>query len=244
MGSGFAPSGNYVLGNGNQFAGPLSSPDGKTLTFTVPSSAGAYCPPSAGMVACPMYLMLINPGSYQLSVVNASGTSNAMPFAVTSQPSSIVITSPAGGEQWPVGSTHAITWIAPSSTASVNIGAISTAPCTGSFCNVSLFMHLPIVVASNAPNTGSYAWSIDSGFSAGSYQLTISDATSSGLSATSNFTLVAPSPSSTIGTSTVCLPIDCAAPPAGCNYIGGNTCQNGVRASCGTLSCGSPFGGM
>ena len=51
-----------------------------TLTFTVPSSIGPYCPPGT---ACPMYMQLITPNTYQISIENANGTSNTASFTVT-----------------------------------------------------------------------------------------------------------------------------------------------------------------
>ena len=61
----------------------------QTLTFVVPSSVGPNCPPGS---MCPMYLRLITPGTYNISVQNSTGTSNSLPFTVTSasaQPLSI-----------------------------------------------------------------------------------------------------------------------------------------------------------
>ncbi len=52
----------------------------QTITFTIPSSVGPYCPPGA---MCPMYLQLLTPGTYPVYVTNANGTSNTMTFTVT-----------------------------------------------------------------------------------------------------------------------------------------------------------------
>jgi hypothetical protein len=52
------------------------------LTFTVPQSVGPYCPPGK-MIACPMYMQLITPGTYKVYVENANGTSAAVSFTVT-----------------------------------------------------------------------------------------------------------------------------------------------------------------
>ncbi|HEX7651538.1 MAG TPA: PKD domain-containing protein [Candidatus Paceibacterota bacterium] len=56
------------------------SDDGTSLTFTVPSDMGAYCKPGA---MCPMYAILVRPGTYDVRVQNGSTTSNAVEFKVT-----------------------------------------------------------------------------------------------------------------------------------------------------------------
>jgi len=63
------------------------SANGTELTFTIPSSLGAYCKPDQ---ACPMYMMLVQNGTYKLYVENvpatgdATGpTSNTVTFTVT-----------------------------------------------------------------------------------------------------------------------------------------------------------------
>jgi len=53
----------------------------QTLTFVVPQSVGPYCAPGT---ACPMYVQLITPGTYNVSVQNSNGTSNTVTFTVTS----------------------------------------------------------------------------------------------------------------------------------------------------------------
>ena len=52
----------------------------QTLIFTVPQSVGPYCAPG---MACPMYLQLITPGTYNVYVENSNGTSNTVTFSVT-----------------------------------------------------------------------------------------------------------------------------------------------------------------
>jgi len=54
----------------------------QTLTFTVPSSVGPYCAPGT---ACPMYVQLVTPGTYNVYVQNDNGTSNTVTFTVTGQ---------------------------------------------------------------------------------------------------------------------------------------------------------------
>ena len=53
----------------------------QTITFTVPTSLAPNCPANS---ACPMYMRLVTPGEYDITVQNANGTSNAIPFTVTS----------------------------------------------------------------------------------------------------------------------------------------------------------------
>ncbi|MDB5188084.1 MAG: hypothetical protein JWO50_604 [Candidatus Kaiserbacteria bacterium] len=52
----------------------------QTLTITVPSSIGPYCPPNS---MCAMYMQLITPGTYTIYVQNENGTSNSVTFTVT-----------------------------------------------------------------------------------------------------------------------------------------------------------------
>jgi hypothetical protein len=80
--SGFAPTGNQVTLDG-MVAGSLddlSSPDGKTLTLTVPSSLGPNCKPDQ---ACPMYLRVVTAGSYSVAVISNGVTYNIGTFTVT-----------------------------------------------------------------------------------------------------------------------------------------------------------------
>ncbi len=81
-GSGFTDS-NVVLMNGD-VAGLNVAPVNGTLTFTVPTSMGPYC--KIGY-ACPMMAILVTKGTYNVTVLNANGTSNTIPFTVTSAPS-------------------------------------------------------------------------------------------------------------------------------------------------------------
>jgi len=53
--------------------------NGSSLTFTVPSSISPYCAPG---MACAQYLQLITPGTYNVSVMTTSGTSNSTVFTV------------------------------------------------------------------------------------------------------------------------------------------------------------------
>jgi hypothetical protein len=81
-GSGFAPTGNQVTMDG-MVAGSLSdlsSPDGKTLTFAVPSSLGPNCKPDQ---ACPMYLMEVTARSYTVAVILNGVTYDIGTFTVT-----------------------------------------------------------------------------------------------------------------------------------------------------------------
>ncbi|MDR3642771.1 MAG: hypothetical protein P4L74_04060 [Candidatus Doudnabacteria bacterium] len=101
-GSGFTSTGNNILMANNLAAGNVSSSDGKTLQFNIPSGMGAYCP--AG-TACPQYYLNVGPGNYQVSVVNANGTSNTQPFTVTSGTSTGPFINSLSPPSGPVGTT-------------------------------------------------------------------------------------------------------------------------------------------
>jgi len=81
-GSGFGATGNTVTFNGMVSASmsDLSSPDGRTLAFAVPSSLGPNCKPDQ---ACPMYEMLVGSGTYRVSVITNGVTQAAGSFTVT-----------------------------------------------------------------------------------------------------------------------------------------------------------------
>jgi peptidoglycan hydrolase-like protein with peptidoglycan-binding domain len=69
----------------------VSSPNGTTLTFTVPNNVGPSCPYSQQNCVVALYLKQITAGNYNVSVENANGLSNAQIFTVTSN----------GGYPWP-----------------------------------------------------------------------------------------------------------------------------------------------
>ena len=77
-GTGFTNNNTIYFGNG---AVSNVTSNGNTLTFAIPTSVGAYCP---GNNVCPMYAILITPGTYNFYVANQNGTSNTMSFTVTS----------------------------------------------------------------------------------------------------------------------------------------------------------------
>ena len=82
-GSGFKASDIVHFGGGAVRSDIVISDFGTKLSFTVPSSVGPYCKPNMG---CPMYMMLITPGTYKVSVENtASGIKsvNSIDFTVT-----------------------------------------------------------------------------------------------------------------------------------------------------------------
>ena len=105
-GSGFASNGNIIHFAGGAISN-VSSYNGTSLTFTVPSSVGPYCAP--GMM-CAMYMQLITSGTYSVSVQNTNGTSNAVSFTVTDGTASqgISITGIDAPATLPLGSTG--TW--------------------------------------------------------------------------------------------------------------------------------------
>ena len=81
-GSGFTMSDRVQIGSG--VIAPSSVVNGGTqITFSVPQVAGPYCPLD---MACPAYVMLITPGSYNISVKDEStgNASNSVTYTVTS----------------------------------------------------------------------------------------------------------------------------------------------------------------
>lgn len=105
----------------------IASSDGRTLTFNVPFGYG--CEGSTYPYPCDP--VPVNPGTYNISVSNANGTSNSVSFTVTrgTTQSSIQVLSPNGGETWIKGTTQTIKW--QDNTPIV----ISTCP-VGSYCPV------------------------------------------------------------------------------------------------------------
>ena len=85
-GSGFTASNTVLLG-GNVIAKDehLSSFSNghQEITFVLPSSAGPDC--KAGEM-CPMYMLMVSPGTYRISVENENGKSNSISFVVTGAP--------------------------------------------------------------------------------------------------------------------------------------------------------------
>ena len=102
-GSGFTSTGNTVnFGNG-VIQKNVSSFDGKTVTFTIPSYISPYCPPQ---MFCSAVVYPVNPGSYNVSVTNGNGTSNSLSFIVTSNVPAVTSLNPTSG---PIGTTVTIT---------------------------------------------------------------------------------------------------------------------------------------
>jgi hypothetical protein len=77
-GTGFASTTRIKFGTGE--VSGLTRVSSTTLSFKVPQGSGAYCGP--GMM-CPMYYMLFQPGSYDVSVVNWTTESNSVKFEIT-----------------------------------------------------------------------------------------------------------------------------------------------------------------
>ena len=86
-GSGFTPTGNKImfgnLGSENNPSYDLSSADGKTLVFNVPSSNYYAC--EASSPPCYPPNIITQPGTYTVSVINANGSSNSQNFIVTQE---------------------------------------------------------------------------------------------------------------------------------------------------------------
>jgi hypothetical protein len=83
VGSGFAPTGNVVkLGPG--YIGGLSSPDGRTLRFTIPDHHNV-CPPAElkSDEPCADMYPAVMPGTYTLLVLTRDGRSRELTFTIT-----------------------------------------------------------------------------------------------------------------------------------------------------------------
>ena len=80
-GTGFTATGNSVkLGSG--YTSALSSSTTTSLSFTLPSAL-SVCAPSAQ--ACVALAVLVTPGTYTVSVLNANGTSNEMSLLIAAK---------------------------------------------------------------------------------------------------------------------------------------------------------------
>jgi hypothetical protein len=80
-GSAFTASNNSIrIGPG--YLHGMASSGGTSLTFTLPSALSP-CPPWAQV--CITLAVLVTPGTYQVAVVNANGTSNELPLQVVAR---------------------------------------------------------------------------------------------------------------------------------------------------------------
>ncbi len=80
-GSAFAPSGNAIRFGAGYLHG-VASEGGTSLSFPLPSAL-TPCPP--GTDVCITLALVVTPGTYQVSVINAKGTSNALPLQVVAR---------------------------------------------------------------------------------------------------------------------------------------------------------------
>ncbi len=79
-GSGFTTSANSNRVIFGQYqAAAVTSANGSSISFTLPSYLGANCAPNQ---ACPMYALELQPGMYAVHVENANGISNNQSFQV------------------------------------------------------------------------------------------------------------------------------------------------------------------
>ena len=81
-GTGFTQTSQVVIDGGRGAVSNVQvNQDGTVLTFIMPESVGAYCAPQH---ACPLYALLLKPGTYDLAVRNTDGTtSNSVKFTLT-----------------------------------------------------------------------------------------------------------------------------------------------------------------
>jgi peptidoglycan hydrolase-like protein with peptidoglycan-binding domain len=102
-GQGFTHSNTIHFGLGGVMN--VDSSNGTTLTYTIPQSMGPLCAP--GMY-CAQYLQQVTAGSYNISVENSQGTSNAASFLVTDSATQVSITGIDAPTALPVGQSG--TW--------------------------------------------------------------------------------------------------------------------------------------
>ena len=104
IGSGFTPTNNTVEFGGNTYITGLNSGNGQSVQFTVPIHTQPCAPANVG--PCTLGTSaLITPGAYGISVSNQNGTSNTLPFEVTSNPGSQPpSTTPPVSQKFPDGS--------------------------------------------------------------------------------------------------------------------------------------------
>src|SRR3989344_976811 len=152
-GTGFTSTGNAV-NFGSGLIPNLTSPDGKTIIFTLPGILNPACYYSDPRCLMPAFSVSV--GAYQVSVKNANGQSNQITFTVTqpSTTSSINVTFPNGGENWVVGSTQTISWSGGSGTTGIYLyREVPDASC--GYCNYAMIIASGVSVAQ-----GQYVWTI------------------------------------------------------------------------------------
>jgi hypothetical protein len=188
-GSGFTDS-DVVRFGGAAVSSTTVSDDGTTLAFTVPESGGPYCKPG---MPCPLYLLLIRPGSYNVSVTDGTTTSNAVRFQVTSTttppapaPAPVSVSGIDGPATLAAGATG--TWTVDAALASTtgNLHYSVKWGDEGIFRAMAL-MAVPAVTQSSATFTHAYA-------SAGTYHPTFTVADDDGHSATVSESVVVRAP--------------------------------------------------
>lgn len=80
-GSGFTSTANAIKIGAGYLLG-IATPDSTSLRFTLPTAL-TPCPP--GTQVCITLAVLLTPGTYPVSVVNANGTSNELTFQVVAK---------------------------------------------------------------------------------------------------------------------------------------------------------------
>gem|GEM_PF-2380275 len=132
-------SGPAWLTNSPSNLGDITAGSSKTVTLTAAPPAG-----TSGEF------------DYTVRVNNTCGTPTAQDVTGTihvpdTTPPSVTVTSPDGGENWQVGSTHAITWTA---TDTVGVTSIDITYSTDGGSSY------PFTIATGIANTGTYSWTI------------------------------------------------------------------------------------
>jgi hypothetical protein len=130
-GSGFTSDNTILFGGGALVH--VRSYDGSSISFNVPGSLNPRCYYS--QPACLIASQQTLPGSYNVSIENSNGASNAISFTVTSeQPKSNVTIYSISPNSGPVGTTISITGFGFTNSNTVHIGggAIGTVPIASS----------------------------------------------------------------------------------------------------------------
>jgi hypothetical protein len=187
-GTGFTDA-DVVRFGGAAVSSTTVSDGGTKLAFTVPESGGPYCKPG---MACPLYLLLIRPGSYDVSVTDGTTTSNAVRFQVTGTttpaptPAPVSVNGIDGPASLAVGAVG--TWTVDATLASTT-GTLHYSVKWGDegIFRAMALIAVPAATQSAATFTHSYA-------SAGTYHPTFTVADDNGHSATVSETVVVRAP--------------------------------------------------
>lgn len=148
-------------GNGNSYGHPTAEALSRlhaasVRTYWTETGAGVAPDPAWDKVALGQIRISATWTPGGVDSISGNGFADAFTNSGTSGdlvPPVVALSSPAGGENWNVGDLHAITW-----SATDNVG-VSEIDLTYSTDGGATF---PNVIASDVPNTGTYAWTVPS----------------------------------------------------------------------------------